>query len=82
MTGHRGPKQPLIFGGRPCDDGRMASLNRPSRGRIIAGGIAGIAQRFGVSPFRVRVAFVLSLLLPGPQILIDRAIWIIVPKGP
>lgn len=59
----------------------MATLTRPSRGRIIAGVCAGIAQRFGISPFLVRLAFVLSLLLPGPQILIYLAMWIIVPKG-
>ncbi len=58
----------------------MATLTRPRRGRIIAGVCAGIARRFGVSPFLVRLLFVLSLLLPGPQILIYLAMWIIVPS--
>lgn len=58
----------------------MATLTRPTRGRVIAGVCAGIAQRFGVSPFMVRLLFLLSLLLPGPQILIYLAMWIIVPS--
>jgi phage shock protein PspC (stress-responsive transcriptional regulator) len=58
----------------------MPSLTRPVRGRIIAGVCAGIANRFNISPFLVRLLFVLSLLLPGPQILIYLAMWIIVPS--
>ncbi len=58
----------------------MATLTRPLRGRIIAGVCAGIARRFGISPFVVRLLFVLSLLLPGPQILIYLAMWILVPN--
>jgi phage shock protein C len=58
----------------------MAALTRPRSGRIIAGVCAGLARRFGVSPFLVRVLFLLSMLLPGPQILIDLALWIIVPN--
>ncbi|WP_210505945.1 PspC domain-containing protein [Naasia sp. SYSU D00057] len=58
----------------------MPSLTRPIRGRIIAGVCAGIANRFNISPFLVRLLFVLSLLLPGPQILIYLAMWIIVPN--
>ena len=58
----------------------MTSLTRPVRGRVIAGVCAGIARRFGVTPFLVRALFLLSLLLPGPQILIYLAMWIIVPS--
>jgi phage shock protein PspC (stress-responsive transcriptional regulator) len=58
----------------------MATLSRPLRGRIIAGVCAGIANRFNVSPFLVRLLFVLSCLLPGPQILIYLAMWMIVPS--
>ncbi len=58
----------------------MATLTRPRNGRIIAGVCVGIARRFGISPFLVRLLFVLSLLLPGPQILIYLAMWIIVPS--
>jgi len=60
----------------------MAStaLVRPRRGRIVAGVCAGLARRFGVSPTGVRALFVLSLLLPGPQILIYLVLWIVMPR--
>ncbi|WP_394770449.1 PspC domain-containing protein [Lacisediminihabitans sp.] len=59
----------------------MAELKRPRQGRIIAGVCAGIARRYGWSPTVVRLAFVLSCLLPGPQFLIYIALWILVPEG-
>jgi len=59
--------------------GRRA-LVRPRRGKVIAGVAAGLARRFGLSPALVRVMFVVSLLLPGPQILAYIALWIIMPK--
>ena len=40
---------------------------------------AAIARRFDLSPTLVRVVFVLSLLLPGPQILVYLVLWIVVP---
>jgi phage shock protein PspC (stress-responsive transcriptional regulator) len=60
----------------------MASvtLARPRRGRVIAGVCAGLARRFGVSKTLVRVLFVLSCVLPGPQILIYGALWIVLPS--
>ncbi len=60
----------------------MAStdLVRPQRGRVIAGVCAGLARRFGMSPTAVRVLFLVSLLLPGPQILLYLALWIILPQ--
>jgi phage shock protein PspC (stress-responsive transcriptional regulator) len=56
------------------------SLARPQQGRIIAGVCAGLASRFGVSPTLVRILFVLSLLLPGPQVLLYVALWLIIPS--
>ncbi len=60
----------------------MAStaLVRPRRGRLIAGVCAGLARRFGMSPTGVRALFVVSLLLPGPQILLYLALWIVMPQ--
>lgn len=59
----------------------MASrLVRPNNGRMIAGVCAGIARRFGLSPFLVRLLFVVSCLLPGPQFIIYIAMWILVPS--
>ena len=60
----------------------MASnaLVRPRRGKILAGVCAAVARRFDVSPTLVRVLFVLSLFLPGPQILAYLVLWIVVPS--
>jgi phage shock protein PspC (stress-responsive transcriptional regulator) len=57
-----------------------ASLTRPRRGKVVAGVCAGIAQRFGWSPWLVRLAFVVSCVLPGPQVLLYVALWILMPK--
>jgi phage shock protein PspC (stress-responsive transcriptional regulator) len=59
----------------------MASnaLVRPRRGKVVAGVCAGLARRFDMSPTVVRLLFVLSFLLPGPQILLYVALWIILP---
>jgi phage shock protein PspC (stress-responsive transcriptional regulator) len=58
----------------------MTDLVRPSRGRLIAGVCAGLAARFHTSPTLIRVLFVASMLLPGPQILIYIALWVTMPK--
>ena len=57
-------------------------FTRPRRRRVIAGVCAGIARRYGWSPWLVRVLFVASCLLPGPQILLYIALWILMPKDP
>jgi phage shock protein PspC (stress-responsive transcriptional regulator) len=57
----------------------MASLSRPRNNRVIAGVCAAIGNRFGISPFLVRVIFLVSLLLPGPQFLIYILGWILIP---
>ncbi|GLZ44922.1 PspC domain-containing protein [Actinomycetospora sp. NBRC 106375] len=58
----------------------MATLTRPRNNAVIAGVCAGLAQRFGVSANLVRVLFVLSCLLPGPQFVIYLALWVVMPK--
>ncbi|HKH17908.1 MAG TPA: PspC domain-containing protein [Solirubrobacteraceae bacterium] len=58
---------------------RSQALVRPRR-RVVAGVCAGLAQRFDVSPTLVRVLFVASCLLPGPQVLLYVALWVIVPS--
>jgi phage shock protein PspC (stress-responsive transcriptional regulator) len=55
-------------------------LVRPRDNRMIAGVCAGIARRFGLSAGLVRLLFVLSLLLPGTQVVIYLALWIIMPN--
>lgn len=41
---------------------------------------SGLARRFGLSPGLVRLLFVLSCLLPGPQFVIYIALWIVIPN--
>jgi phage shock protein C len=47
---------------------------------VIGGVCAGIAQRFGWSPNTVRLVFVVSCLLPGPQFLVYLALWLLMPS--
>ena len=55
-------------------------LTRPRSGRVLAGVCAGLARRFGMRPGAVRLLFVLSVLLPGPQVLLYIALWILMPS--
>lgn len=56
-----------------------AALARP-RPRVIGGVCAGLAARFGWSPNVVRLLFVLSCILPGPQFLVYIALWVLIPS--
>ena len=56
-----------------------SKLVRPRDGRWIAGVCAGLGRRFGLSANVVRLIFVLSCLLPGPQVLIYIVLWILMP---
>jgi phage shock protein PspC (stress-responsive transcriptional regulator) len=56
-------------------------LVRPKEGRMIAGVAAGLADRFGMERGIMRLLFVLSMILPGPQILIYLVLWVIIPDG-
>jgi phage shock protein PspC (stress-responsive transcriptional regulator) len=58
------------------------TLVRPRRGRVLAGVCAGVARRYGWSPWLVRLAFLVSCLLPGPQVVVYIALWILMPKEP
>jgi phage shock protein PspC (stress-responsive transcriptional regulator) len=59
----------------------MSALVRPRNGRVIAGVCAGLADRFGTSATTMRVIFLVSCVLPGPQFLIYIALWIMMPNG-
>jgi phage shock protein PspC (stress-responsive transcriptional regulator) len=58
---------------------RSTTLVRPHRGRMIAGVCAALSRRFDMKPWQVRLLFVVSCLLPGPQVLLYVALWIILP---
>jgi phage shock protein PspC (stress-responsive transcriptional regulator) len=55
------------------------TLVRP-RDRWIAGVCSGLARRFGMSPNTVRLIFVLSCLLPGPQFIAYLVLWVLIPS--
>ncbi|MEU5052426.1 PspC domain-containing protein [Streptomyces sp. NPDC021096] len=56
-----------------------APLVRPRNHKMIAGVCAGLAERFGTSRTTMRVIFLLSCLLPGPQFVLYIALWILMP---
>ncbi|MFF7332985.1 PspC domain-containing protein [Streptomyces sp. NPDC090306] len=58
----------------------MTALARPTDGRMIGGVCAALARRFGTSASTMRVIFVVSCLLPGPQFLVYLALWILLPS--
>ncbi|MFD9909330.1 PspC domain-containing protein [Streptomyces sp. NPDC059063] len=58
----------------------MTALARPTDGRMIGGVCAALARRVGISPFAMRMIFVVSCLLPGPQFLLYIALWILLPS--
>ena len=47
---------------------------------MIAGVCAGLAERFGWPVGRVRLLFVVSCILPGPQFIGYLILWAIMPK--
>ncbi|MFC4148795.1 PspC domain-containing protein [Micromonospora mangrovi] len=55
-------------------------LVRPRQGRMLAGVCAGLAQRFGMSAGMIRLLFLLSLLLPGTQVIVYLVLWILMPN--
>jgi len=55
---------------------------RVRRGRLLAGVLVSLAGRFGVRPSVLRLAFLISLLLPGPQVLAYLALWVLMPSEP
>jgi phage shock protein PspC (stress-responsive transcriptional regulator) len=59
----------------------MASaLVRPRNDRWIGGVCSGLARRFGISANVMRLIFVVSILLPGPQVLIYIILWALMPS--
>ncbi|RBY78193.1 PspC family transcriptional regulator [Geodermatophilus sp. TF02-6] len=54
-------------------------LRRDTRNRVIAGVCSGIARRYGLSVNGLRLAFVLSCILPGPQFIAYLLLWVLIP---
>ncbi|MGW7054121.1 PspC domain-containing protein [Streptomyces sp. NPDC054887] len=57
----------------------MTALVRPRNGRMIGGVCAALARRYGTSSTTMRVIFLASCLLPGPQFLLYLALWVFLP---
>lgn len=57
------------------------SLVRPRDDRMIAGVCAGLARRFGVSATMIRALFLISIILPGSQVIVYLVLWIIMPDA-
>ena len=60
---------------------KSRTFSRPRNNRTIAGVCAGLAQRYGWRTSTVRVVFVLSCLLPGPQFIAYLVLWLVMPKA-
>jgi phage shock protein PspC (stress-responsive transcriptional regulator) len=60
----------------------MAELRRPRNGRLIGGVCAALADRFGWNVSLVRLVAVLSILIPGPQVIFYLIAWVLIPGEP
>jgi phage shock protein PspC (stress-responsive transcriptional regulator) len=58
----------------------MSTLYRPRDERWIAGVCSGLARRFGMSPNMMRLIFLISCLLPGPQFVVYLVLWVLMPN--
>ncbi len=58
----------------------MSTLARPRNDKMIAGVCSALGRRFGLSSNVVRLIFVLSCLLPGPQFVIYILGWVLIPQ--
>ncbi len=54
-------------------------LRRDSQHKVIGGVCAGIARRYGLSTTGLRLAFVISCVLPGPQFIAYLLLWVLIP---
>jgi phage shock protein C len=59
----------------------MTTMTRSRNDKMIGGVCAGIARRYGWRTSRVRLLFVLSCLLPGPQFILYLILWWTMPEG-
>jgi phage shock protein PspC (stress-responsive transcriptional regulator) len=58
----------------------MAVLTRNREAAWFGGVCAGLGEYFGIPANVVRLIFVVSCLLPGPQFIIYLALWVIMPR--
>ena len=58
------------------------ALVRPRGDRLIAGVCSGLARRFGWNVTAVRLIALLSIVLPGSQLIIYAICWLVIPNEP
>jgi phage shock protein PspC (stress-responsive transcriptional regulator) len=54
-------------------------LRRDTRNKVLGGVCAGIARTYGLSTTGLRLAFVISCILPGPQFVAYLLLWVFIP---
>ena len=57
-------------------------LRRDTHNKMLGGVCAGLARRYGLSVGGLRLAFVISCVLPGPQIVAYLLLWVLIPADP
>ncbi len=56
-----------------------SGMQRPLDDRVLAGVCSGLARKLGVSTGMVRLAFILSIVLPGSQAILYLLLWMAMP---
>lgn len=56
-------------------------IPRSRKQRVIAGVLGGIAEHFDLNVMPLRLLFLCSLLLPGPQFVLYLIAWVIMPDS-
>ena len=60
---------------------RQKGLVRPRQGRVLGGVCAGLGLRYGLSPWKARVLFILILMvLPGSPLVVYPILWLLMPS--
>ncbi|MPR00464.1 PspC domain-containing protein [Modestobacter sp. I12A-02628] len=54
-------------------------LARDTRHKVVAGVCSGLARRYGLSRTGLRLAFLVSCVLPGPQFIAYVVLWVVMP---
>ena len=56
-------------------------LRRSSTQNLVGGVLSGIGETYNINTTLLRVGFIASMLLPGPQLLAYAAAWLIMPSN-
>ncbi|NMF31451.1 PspC domain-containing protein [Corynebacterium ammoniagenes] len=56
-------------------------LHRSTTNKYVGGVLGGVAETYNIDDTLVRVLFLLSFFLPGPQLLLYLVLWVVIPAG-